>query len=93
MFRGGVFDSIKRGFKSAKDAIVSITNQIKDVIKRFYKTVIFKFTEMIRKNFKRDILLGIDSLGLDFQKCEFQMISFKDMLTESKLEKTYTLNT
>ena len=69
----GVFDSIKRGFKSAKDAIVSITNQIKDVIKRFYKTVIFKFTEMIRKILKRDILLGIDSLGLDFQAS----VSFK----------------
>ena len=63
----GIFDSVKRGFRSAKDAIVSITNKIKDVIKRFYRTVIFKFTEMARKLLKKDILLGIDNMGLDFQ--------------------------
>jgi hypothetical protein len=45
----GVFDVLKSKFRNVKDAISSITNKIKDVIKRFYKTVIFKFTEMVRK--------------------------------------------
>jgi len=69
----GVFDAIKKGFRSVKDAIVSITNKIKDIIKRFYKTVIFKFTEMIRSILKKDILLGINNMGLDFKAS----VSFK----------------
>ncbi len=69
----GVFDVLKSKFRNVKDAIVSITNKIKDVIVRFYKTVIFKFTEMIRSVLKKDILLGINNMGLDFQAS----VSFK----------------
>ena len=69
----GVFDVLKSKFRNVKDAIVSITNKIKDVIMRFYKTVIFKFTEMVRNVLKKDILLGIDNMGLDFQAS----VSFK----------------
>ena len=69
----GVFDVVKRGFRTVKDAMSSITNKIKDIIVRFYKTVIFKFTEMVRGILKKDILLGINNMGLDFQAS----VSFK----------------
>ena len=69
----GVFDAVKRGFRTVKDAMSSITNKIKDIIVRYYKTVIFKFTEMVRGILKKDILLGINNMGLDFQAS----VSFK----------------
>jgi len=72
-FIGDTWFFVRPEFRNVKDAISSITNKIKDVIKRFYKTVIFKFTEMVRKILKKDIILGIDNMGLDFEAS----VSFK----------------
>tara|TARA_B110000902_G_scaffold18267_1_gene21070 strand:+ start:168 stop:1742 length:1575 start_codon:yes stop_codon:yes gene_type:complete len=63
----GVLDVLKRGFSSAKDAIQNIKNKIVNLIQRFLKTVIFKFTEMIRRLLKNNFNIGLKALGLELQ--------------------------
>ena len=63
----GVFDVLKRGYRSAKDAIQNITNKIKNLISRFFKTVVFKFTEITKRLLKRDFNTGLEQLGLELQ--------------------------
>ena len=63
----GVFDVLKRGYRNAKDAIKNITNKIKNLISRFFKTVVFKFTEITKRLLKRDFNTGLEQLGLELQ--------------------------
>ena len=62
----GVFDILKRGYRNVKSVITNITQKIKDVLVRFFKTVVRKFTDLIRQVLKRNINEGLDALGLDF---------------------------
>jgi len=63
----GILDVLKRGYRSAKDAIQNITNKIKNLISRFFKTVVFKFTEITKRLLKRDFNTGLEQLGLELQ--------------------------
>ena len=62
----GVFDILKRGYRNVKDVITNVTQKIKNILIRFFKTVIGKFTNLIRQVLKRNINEGLDGLGLDF---------------------------
>ena len=61
----GILDVLKKGYRNVRDVITNITKKIKDLMIRFFKTVIFKFTNMIRQVFKRNFNEGLDALGLD----------------------------
>ena len=61
----GILDVLKKGYRNVRDVITNITKKIKDLIVRFFKTVILKFTNMIRQVLKRNFNEGLDALGLD----------------------------
>ena len=61
----GILDVLKKGYRNVRDVITNITKKIKDLMIRFFKTVILKFTNMIRQVLKRNFNEGLDALGLD----------------------------
>jgi len=69
----GILDVLKKGFRNVKDAVQNITSKIKNLIVRFFKTVVAKFTEMTRRLLKQNFNIGLESLGLELQAS----VSFK----------------
>ena len=48
----GILDFVKRGFKSAKDAVVKVGQKIRDILTRFLKTVFKRFTDTVKNLFQ-----------------------------------------
>jgi len=62
----GLLDFVKKGFSSAKDAIVKVGQKIRDILTRFLKAVFNKFAETAKKLFSKNPNEALEFLGLDF---------------------------
>ena len=58
--------SVKRGFKSAKDAVVKVGQKIRDILTRFLKTVFKRFTDTVKNLFQTKPNEALEFLGIDF---------------------------
>ena len=56
----GILDFVKKGFKSAKDAIIKVGQKIRDILTKFLKAVFNRFTNTVKNLFqtKPRILFG-----------------------------------
>ena len=62
----GILDFVKRGFKSAKDAVVKVGQKIRDILTRFLKTVFKRFTDTVKNLFQTKPNEALEFLGIDF---------------------------
>ena len=62
----GILDFVKRGFKTAKDAVIKIGQKIRDVITKFLKAVFKRFTDTIKNLFQTKPNEALEYLGVEF---------------------------
>ena len=62
----GILDFVKRGFKSAKDAVVKVGQKIRDILTRFLKAVFKRFTDTVKNLFQTKPNEALEYLGIDF---------------------------
>ena len=62
----GILDYVKKGFSSAKDAIVKVGQKIRDILTRFLKAVFNRFTKTAKNLFSTNPNEALEFLGLDF---------------------------
>ena len=62
----GILDYVKKGFKSAKDAVVKVGQKIRDILTKFLKAVFNRFTETVKNLFSTNPNEALDFLGIDF---------------------------
>jgi len=62
----GILDFVKKGFKSAKDAIIKVGQKIRDILTKFLKAVFNRFTNTVKNLFQTKPNEALDYLGIDF---------------------------
>jgi len=62
----GILDFVKKGFKSAKDAIIKVGQKIRDILTKFLKAVFNRFTNTVKNLFQTKPNEALEFLGIDF---------------------------
>ena len=62
----GILDFVKKGFTSAKEAIVKVGQKIREILTKFLTAVFNKFTNIVKNLFSKNPNEALEFLGIDF---------------------------
>ena len=72
----GLLDYVKKGYRNAVDAISKIKQKIVETLTKFLKALFKRFTNIVNNLFATgEIFKGIETLGLDFDTGNFEIIN------------------
>ena len=67
---------VKKGYRNAVDAISKIKQKIVETLTKFLKALFKRFTNIVNNLFATgEIFKGIETLGLDFDTGNFEIIN------------------